>query len=51
MTAISSARDIPGSNTGSDKPKLDHPIVAWVLTLPCAIALSASLFFIFSHIF
>jgi PiT family inorganic phosphate transporter len=25
--------------------------MAWVLTLPCAMAISATLFFIFSHIF
>ena len=39
------------NGSGVQLTTIRNLLMAWVLTLPCAIALSASLFFVFRQIF
>ena len=39
------------NGSGVQRETIRNIVLAWVLTLPCAILLSGSLYFVFSHIF
>jgi PiT family inorganic phosphate transporter len=39
------------NGSGMQWPTLRNLALAWVLTLPCAMALSGALFFLFRHLF
>jgi inorganic phosphate transporter, PiT family len=45
------AGTMAANGSGLQMATLRNIVLAWVLTLPCAIALSASLYFVFRHIF
>ncbi len=45
------AGTMAANGSGVQMETIRNVIMAWVLTLPCAILLSGTLYFIFSHIF
>ena len=45
------AGTMAANGSGLQMATIRNLLMAWVLTLPCAIALSAGLYFIFAHIF
>ena len=48
---LSSGGTMAANGSGVQMSTLRSLALAWVLTLPCAIGLSAFLFFVFSHLF